>query len=457
MEFNFKNLNPFRNRQNRRELGLRYSNLGGLGVFGDKDIDINNSVYVSKGLKTIINKLSCIEIMATNDSGEQIENTKTIELLNEPYFNRTLGDLIASYVYDIYVYKVAVFYVINHDTGFQTLQRLEPSQVRVKYNGGILDSAVFGSSQQPLEIDNLIIITARDYERSWVETSTTYQALAVKDKKLTQLAQIESDIREEKSAHLKNSVNIGAIISLDKEEPQQEELDSLNKTIMERFMGTVKTGLPFVGSNVSIKKLDTKTDKAYGQDIEAIKREVLDHFGIPPIIFGSLTGSQTSIYVSDQAIITFYENEIIPLISQFTTEMTYKLVPLVEDNPENIYIDFLDPTPINREDITNLQSRGILSVNEVREAFGFEEIDGGEIVNRFTNGAGEIQTASTQRSIIDGIRKERTKARVQQMKSTLNKQKRFIEENTAKIKKDMTVELKTKESRKKNKKKKNKK
>lgn len=181
-------------------------------------------------------------------------------------------------------------------------------------------------------------------------------------------------------ALLQNDMRSPGILTLDTDIPltadQQEQL----KSAMMGFTGKHAAGkIPVLTSKFKFQQTSSSPkDSDWLQSIALHTREVCMAFGVPPELMGD---SDTKTYANyETAKTAFYEETVLPLLDKICDELNSWLVPKYGANLVLAY---------DRNSITALQENNdklfkrltdanFLTVNEKREAAGYEAIEGGD-------------------------------------------------------------------------------
>ena len=134
--------------------------------------------------------------------------------------------------------------------------------------------------------------------------------------------------------------------------------------------------LGFLGGEVEFKQLMmSMRDMEFDKLTEISTQQILVAFGVPKAVIG-LQGMNRA--EAEAQIYTFLSETIEPKIKTMVESLNEFLVP---EYGENLYLDFVDPTPENREAIIKEHDVGLrnnsLLINEVRDMEGRPPIKGG--------------------------------------------------------------------------------
>jgi HK97 family phage portal protein len=132
----------------------------------------------------------------------------------------------------------------------------------------------------------------------------------------------------------------------------------------------------FLDGKVDIKQLVmTMRDMEFSKLDSAITQKILIAFGVPKSILGMQGMNRAE---AETQIYAFLSETIEPKIRQMVETLNEFLVP---EYGENLYLDFKDPTPENRETLVKEYESGLknnwLLINEVRDLEGYPPVKGG--------------------------------------------------------------------------------
>lgn len=159
----------------------------------------------------------------------------------------------------------------------------------------------------------------------------------------------------------------------------QEQRDDLRHDLKALYEGSENAGRIMVlegncewkEMGLSPKDLDFKT----GKNISA--REIAQAFGVPPILIGLTEDATFSNY--KEARLNFWEDTLLPILDHFVSELNRWLVPYFSSKLRISYDkDSISALSVKRDDIWNtIQAASFLTINEKRQALGYDPIEGG--------------------------------------------------------------------------------
>ena len=166
-----------------------------------------------------------------------------------------------------------------------------------------------------------------------------------------------------------------------------EQRQALKTELETFFSGTINAGRPLVlegGLDWKEMALSPKDmDWLAGKDMSA--REIALAFNVPAQLIG-LEGSLTFANF-EQARLALYDDAVLPLLTHIRDELNNWLCPQFGDNLQlDFNIDSIDAFSTRREKRwERISQANFLTVNEKRDAFGYDRLEGGD----FLTGNGE--------------------------------------------------------------------
>ncbi len=167
---------------------------------------------------------------------------------------------------------------------------------------------------------------------------------------------------------------------------ENDEISPSVRSRIKRYFTKVFTGdkrgeVLVTSGRLKLDTLDVDLSKVGIQKLRAIpESRVTAVFGIPAAVIGFLTGMETTKVgatmkqMREQA----YENSIIPMQYVFAEEISKRLIPEYEINPENHVVFDNSKVRILQEDETNMSKRitnqykaGIITREEARKKLGY--------------------------------------------------------------------------------------
>jgi HK97 family phage portal protein len=173
--------------------------------------------------------------------------------------------------------------------------------------------------------------------------------------------------------YVTNCVNLRGLIKLNssqmRPEDKQAALDTFNNNINK------KTGYGVVDKSMDFTQLDSELKTVDDKQLNYVRQDVYRYYGInKKIVDGEFSESDWT---------SFYESVIEPLIIQYQQEFTEKIFTRREKQIGNEIV-----LETNRLEYCTLhdkvqmaqvlQQSGVMTVNELREVFGFSGVENGD-------------------------------------------------------------------------------
>jgi len=162
---------------------------------------------------------------------------------------------------------------------------------------------------------------------------------------------------------------------------KKSEIDELEKQWKEKFGGVSNSHKTFVAEGeIDYKNLtETQREMDFAKLDEVSTAQILSAFGVPKSILGMQGMNRAE---AEAQIYTFLSETIEPKIQTIIESLNEFLVP---EFGSNLYLDFEDPTPENRELVlkeyqASLGQGGMpwRTINEIRNLEGLPPMDGGD-------------------------------------------------------------------------------
>jgi HK97 family phage portal protein len=160
-----------------------------------------------------------------------------------------------------------------------------------------------------------------------------------------------------------------------------EQFDKLKADIEERYSGHNNTGRPMLlegGMKWTQMSLSPK-DMDFLNSKNVTARDIASVFGVPPLLL-NISGDNTYSNFKE-ARLSLYEETVIPIMSLFVDELNRWLTPYYgEDLSLEMDLDAVPAIQEKREArFTSINSASFLTVNEKREAMGYDEKPGWDV------------------------------------------------------------------------------
>jgi len=130
------------------------------------------------------------------------------------------------------------------------------------------------------------------------------------------------------------------------------------------------------GEDTRLEKLTQSTkDMEFNALIETATTQILAAFGVPKSIVGMMGMNRAE---AEAQIYTFLSETVEPRYKMINEKLNEFLIP---DFGDNFYLDYVDPTPENREAVIKEYSEALthnwMVINEVRDKEGLPPLEGG--------------------------------------------------------------------------------
>lgn len=162
----------------------------------------------------------------------------------------------------------------------------------------------------------------------------------------------------------------GRMLERDKEDFKRAWRDKFRGLERSHKMGILS------GKDVRIEKLtQTMRDMEFNKLTEVATNQILAAFGVPKHIIGMVGMNRAE---ADAQIYTFLSETVEPRYKMINEKLNEFLV---SEYGDNLYLDYIDPTPENREALVKEYETAIknnwMVINEVRDKEGLPPLDGG--------------------------------------------------------------------------------
>lgn len=362
-------------------------------------------------IREIATSISSIELNAIKETvrGEYEEyNGPLADILKTPNPDQSQVDFLESIVEQYLTYGNVYIYFDRQGRGgasgpIKNLYLLRPDKITIKVNKtqGIESYVYSGDGSSGIKIDPSDIAHLKyPNNTSGAKTNLLYG--------LSPMAIIKPDVVSDSllSTLNQNFLKRGAVptglLKMTKR-GTQESVDEARRKFASTFAG--KRGqfnVAVLDSDTSYEPLQVMPrDLALEETRDELVSRICSVLGVAPIIIGANIGLRRSTYSNYRQAMSAYRDETVaPLMNRivrfwnlkitpnFTTdayvEADYKNAPAWQENEEVL---------ANRT--INLYQSGITSLNEAREALGYDSINGGEI-RRSPSNAFEVNVGDSQ-------------------------------------------------------------
>lgn len=187
-------------------------------------------------------------------------------------------------------------------------------------------------------------------------------------------------------------------------------------------LGILEGGMTYQQVSMSQKEMD------YIESLKFTRDDILVAFGVPKSVIVSDSSSYAN---ADTAMRSFLSEVIVPEMQQMVEVLDEFLV--IPDFGEEYYLDFIDPTPADRESQRADSTAGFgkwLTTNEIRATYNLPPIEGGDEIAQLQPAIPGLAAGDTQQAAL------KTKMRAKALKAL---QKR----PGLKLKKEMIAHIKS--------------
>ncbi len=183
-------------------------------------------------------------------------------------------------------------------------------------------------------------------------------------------------------ALLKNSGRpSGALVS--EKDLTDAQFNRLKGELRDRYTGPVNAGRPvLLEGGLKWQEMSfSPADMAWLESQKLSAREISVAFGVPPELVGDSTNKTYSNY--KEARKAFYQETVLPLMDWIRDELNNFLVPMFGDR--DLFINYdrdsIDALQEDRNELwTRMNNASWLTINEKREACGYEAVEGGDVI-----------------------------------------------------------------------------
>lgn len=162
-----------------------------------------------------------------------------------------------------------------------------------------------------------------------------------------------------------------------------KQYQDLKRQIEELYSGKENAGRPMLlEGGLQWEQFSlSPADMDYINAKNTTARDICTAWGVPPQLLG-IQGDNTYSNMKE-ARQALWEQKVLPMLYKIRDELNGWLVPQYKDGTYRIVLDEDDITalaPRREEKWKKLQDSTFLTINEKREALGYEEVDGGDVV-----------------------------------------------------------------------------
>lgn len=188
--------------------------------------------------------------------------------------------------------------------------------------------------------------------------------------------QTEKQISTYHSRVLQNGGKVEGVFQFKTAPLTKEQLTEMKEQYKKNYAEAKRAGIPlFLGGDATYTKTGLTPDElSYLEAKKMTLEDISILTGVPKAVLGSMDDVQYS--NADASIRIFLRETIRPLLRTLTTALDEVLFP------DDLTLDFVDPTPENMEEKLKETETGIrnyfMTINEARARHGLEDIEGGD-------------------------------------------------------------------------------
>jgi HK97 family phage portal protein len=345
---------------------------------------------VSAAITEISDRLKNIKPIFLDKSGEEIVND-SIKFLQKPNDRDTFHDLLNKLNInyktsgEMYLMKVGITRVMEvHVLPSSKLQVNQISGSEPKsflYNNGNT-SFTFNKDER-----------GRFFDKSGTRELCYYHEYNPTNMTcgLSPLSSISLEIEQYMSAGthnlamLTNSIKPSVVLSSKSDfMPNPEQMAQFKQLLDEFYKGSGNAGNYLVTGNFDVNTISQRSDMDYKDLTNAVRNSIFQKLGVP-LTIADTTASTYNNRQLDQ--LAFYDDTVIPLFRMYamwlinSVQSDFKGTQIIAD----VKINDTDIPALSERALTNLERRskiGHMSINELREADNYEEVDGGSFIYR---------------------------------------------------------------------------
>lgn len=352
------------------------------------------SLYTNKAIEKRAEKVGEIEFIARDKKGQEVPNDPLVKLLTNPNklftgsqfwsLHQKYKDLTGS-AYILLENKREIF----EAKSITSMHLLRPDKCKPNFNddGTLLNVEYqkFDGSKEIYETDR-IIYSFRPDPKKPLEGISLLKAGA-------RAIDTEQQISEYHANILKNAGKVEGVFKFKTDRLTPTQLKEIKESYEKELAGARKAGRPmFLGGDAEYTRLGLTPDElSYLEAKKMSLNDIVILTGVPKALLGSIDDVKFS--NAEQSLRIFLSETIRPELKNLTDVLNEKLFP------GDVKLDFIDPTPENREELRkDLETANIvhaLTVNEYREALGYDSIEGGDKIYATFNIA-PLATEQTQ-------------------------------------------------------------
>jgi HK97 family phage portal protein len=334
------------------------------------------SLYLNRAIQKRAEKVG--EIQFTLKQGDKvIERNGILDLLNKPnnkFTGTQFWELCQKYLDltgEVFILKESGAEIFS-DTQIKALHVLRSDMVTPNFNqyGDVVNFTYKLGGQEIIYDEKEVIYVYRPDPMNPLRGESLIRA---------GIREIETgnQLVEYQDAILRNGGKIEGVFKF-KNAINASQLTELQKQYEEKYAEAKKAGRPlFLGGDSEYMRVGLDpVELGYLESKKVTLDDISILTGVPRAVLAVTSGETFS--NADAALTIFLRETIRPNLSFWATALDWKLVPDQYD------LGYIDPTPENREelrkDLETANTISAISINEKREALGYErvEIDGAD-------------------------------------------------------------------------------
>lgn len=327
----------------------------------------------------------CLRTMKTDGEIEEIDEHPALELMYRPNNAMTRFDLIYLTFAYLELTGEAPWYVSFVNGKPNGIILLRPDKLKIipgangeliggyKYSVAGKDGGATELTLQPFEVIPLHYPNPDNILRGLSPLQAAARAYNIDDY-----------ASRFNSRFFKNAAVPNAVLTVDRK-LTKEEKERLDKKVEEKYSSydnahktlVLEGGLEWKPMQVSQREMDFIESRKFSRD------EILAIFRVPKSILGIVEDVNRA--NGEASDIVFAKRNIKPKMMMITEQLTEFFLPLFVGT-EQMYVDFEDPVPSNRELLLKEADTGIragyLTINEARELEGYDPLPEGDVLQQ---------------------------------------------------------------------------
>lgn len=311
---------------------------------------------------------------------EIVDNHKALDFLRKPNTFMANNDLMINWASNINI-SGNVFWTFINDDGTDVMIPLEPSRMKPKTNKQGTQIVAYeyqsGAGEMiKIPAEHVIHFKTFNPNNPFVGMGAIEAAAFEIDSNLA--ASVWNQVFFENSARPDTVLIMDPDTTLD-----PDSIAKIKSDWNTKHQGTNRAHKMSIihGAVKDIKSIQpTQKDMDFVNLKQMTRDDILAIFRVPKTIV-AITDDVNRANAEASAMI-FAERTIKPLLRRYVETLNVYYLPRFAGKSENLFFDFVDPTPENRELIldedTRLLEKGAITINEVRQKRGLDKIEGGD-------------------------------------------------------------------------------